>query len=516
MYRPLPFWSWNDKLEINELKEQIDDTKELDTERVLAIYLYNEGNRDYYRLQEEQDYTCKPGEKLLIIKKCVNPYYIDTMNKDAVKAFLRHTHALYYQRFGQEFGNAFKGFFTDEPRLSCNNIGDLAWSDCLPQAFLQKYNYDIMHHLPALFLKTKNYQKYRYDFWVLVNELFVNAYMKTIYDWCEKHQCMLTGHLMMEESIFSQMTSTAGVMPFYEYMHMPGIDWLRRMILSPVIAKQVGSVACQLRKKHVLTESFALCGWDVNFAELKWIAEWQFVNGVNRVCQHLQSYTIKGARKRDYPPSLFIQQTWWKEYRKFNDYLGRMGVALSNGIQKVDVLLLHPLRSGYVCYDGSRTDEIRNLDNAFTETCEQLAGLHISYHLGDETLISKYAAIEDDRFIIGEMAYKTVIIPEMYAIDYKTVQLLLKFINQGGRVLSLGSFPKFINGAEEELDLLKRKIINVRIEDIKKYLIERKLVGLSISQGDKEVKNIHYQQQKHEEGTVLFFVNLDQKEKYTP
>ena len=116
---------------------------------------------------------------------------------------------------------------------------------------------------------------------ITVNDLFVTNYMKQIYDWCESHNCMLTGHIMLEESIFGQMTSSAGVMPFYEYEHIPGIDWLRRRIESPVIAKQVGSVAAQLGKRKVLTESFALTGWNVSFEELKWIMEWQYVNGVN-------------------------------------------------------------------------------------------------------------------------------------------------------------------------------------------------------------------------------------------
>lgn len=487
---------------------------EVNTDNLLAVYLYKNTSKEYYRLEEQYDYICRNDEKLIIVKKCINPHYIDTMNEDAVKAFLKHTYEQYYTKFGEYFGDVLKGFFTDEPRLSCNNFGDLAWSDCLPDAFSKKYGYSILDHLPALFLKTKDYEKYRYDFWVMVNELFVQSYMKTIYDWCEIHNCSLTGHVMMEESIFSQMTSTAGVMPFYEYMHMPGIDWLRRCISSPVIAKQVGSVACQLGKKHVLSESFALSGWDVSFEELKWIAEWQFVNGVNRICQHLESYTIKGARKRDYPPSLFIQQTWWGEYKKFNDYLGRMAVALGNGKQEANLLLFHPLRSGYIAYDGTRTDEIRNLDNKLTKVCEKLSGNHISYHLGDETIIDKYSSIKNGEFIVGEMAYKTVVLPEMYSLDSKTAKLLLEFIEQGGLVLSIAEFPVFINGNKEMLALLKSKAVNTTLDNLRKLLLEKRLVTLSVSQKGIETKSIHYQQRETDEGTIFFFVNLNQDERY--
>lgn len=432
-YRPIPFWSWNDKLDTDELKWQIREMKkagvggyfmharsglktpylseewfgcikagieegkesgldawaydeegwpsgfagglvpelsedywakfislkvcasvdEVEKDSLLALYRYNPQTKAYALLAKRDknaldrqaqlpaDIVLAEGETLLAIKRSTNRFYIDTMNKRAVQAFLKVTHEEYYKRFGDDFGTYMKGFFTDEPRLTCDNFLDLAWSDDLPQAFSDKYGYEIMDCIPALYYETADYEKVRYAFWALVSEMFVHHYMETIYDWCEAHNCKLTGHVMMEESIFSQMTSTGGVMPCYEYEHIPGIDWLRRPISSPVIAKQVGSAACQLGRKQVLTESFALSGWDVTFEELKWIAEWQFVNGVNQICQHLESYTIKGVRKRDYPPSLFIQQTWWEEYKKFNDYLGRLCLALSMGNQTADVLLLH-------------------------------------------------------------------------------------------------------------------------------------------------------------------------------
>lgn len=593
-YRPIPFWSWNDKLEKEELEYQIEQMKNVrvggyfmharsglkteylseewfdciktgieaakktgldawaydeegwpsgfaggivpamsedyhakfislekhtsmdtvDMNAMVACFLFEEAAGCYEPLEADTVYTCQEGEVILAVRRNANPFYIDTLNKRAVDAFLECTHQEYYNRFGDDFGKYMKGFFTDEPRLTCDNFLDLAWSDNLPAAFSQTYGYDIRERLPELYYEINEYEKVRYDFWTLVNYLFVQNYMKNIYDWCDAHNCEATGHIMMEESIFSQMTSTAGVMPFYEYLHKPGIDWLRRPISSPVIAKQVGSAACQLGKKQVLTESFALSGWDVSFEELKWIAEWQFVNGVNQICQHLQSYTIKGVRKRDYPPSLFTQQTWWEEYGKFNDYLGRLGVVLSSGNQTADVLLLHPMRSGYVLYNGTRTDEIRLLDDEFTKASETLSGLHISYHFGDETLIKKYGSVNEDHFIVGEIGYKTVILPQMYAIDANTVRLLLTFIENGGTVLSMGRFPTYTNGDSSALAELAEKTAKADKETVRNLMGKKNLLALSIAENGKEVESISYQQRDTKEGTVLFMVNHNQTETY--
>lgn len=606
-FRPIPFWSWNDRLEDEELEEQIRELKQsgaggyfmharsglqteylsedwfariktgidmareqgmdawiydeegwpsgfaggivpqqsrdfwakymtlehhsetdpIETEDLIALYVYCPDTGCYQRLSIPDGQgknlagadsvtsacrDCGSNGEYLAVRRHSNRFYVDTLNKDAIDAFLACTHEAYFERFGEEFGTCMKGFFTDEPRLVCNNFGDLAWSDRLPEAFLKEYSYDILDCLPALFLPVPGCEKYRYDFWSLVSKLFTENYMKNIYDWCEAHGCKSTGHIMMEESVFSQMTSTAGVMPFYEYLHVPGIDWLRRMIDSPVIGKQVGSVACQLGKKQVLTESFALCGWNVSFEELKWIAQWQFVNGVNQICQHLMAYTIRGSRKRDYPPSHFIQQTWWKDSRLFQDYLARLCVALSEGDQMADVLLIHPMKSGYVSYDGTRTDSIRRLDSELTKIANALSGAHISYHFGDETIIKKYGCVKDGSFMVGRIPYGAVILPHMYAIEGRTVELLLAFASQGGVIISTGELPSYTNGGRNDLERLKDLAVKMDGEAVRGFLEGKRLVTLSIAKHGREISQISYQQRSCEDGTILYLVNLDQKQ----
>ncbi len=493
---------------------EFSSTEEIDRSMLLCIYLQNVNTKVYKKLEQSYQGTCSGEETFLAIYRHTNPFYIDTLNKRAIDAFLACTHEAYYERYGESFGTDMQGFFTDEPRLTCNNFGDLAWSDDLPGVFLELHGYDIMEHLPVLFAELDAFEKYRYDFWETVSKMFAEHYMKTIYDWCELHHCKSTGHIMMEESIFSQMTSTAGVMPFYEYMHVPGIDWLRRRIDSPVIGKQVGSVACQLGKKQVLTESYALCGWNVSFEELKWIAEWQFVNGVNQICQHLMGYTIKGVRKRDYPPSHFTQQTWWEEAGNFNDYLGRLCVALSEGDQTADVLMIHPMRSGFLAFDGTRTDAMKRLDQEFIKASECLSGYHISYHYGDESIIKNHGSIEDACFRVGRISYKTVILPCMYGIDKFTLELLLEFAKNGGTILSLSDLPHFTNGSNQVLEELENNVKKVAYTDVRKIMEEEKLVSLSICEDQNEISDISYLQRETSDGTLFFLVNHSQEKRH--
>ncbi|BCJ93220.1 hypothetical protein acsn021_07890 [Anaerocolumna cellulosilytica] len=585
-YRPIPFWSWNDELQKEELNRQIEEMstaglggyfmhgrsglkveylgknwcdcieegvkkgketgmhawiyddegwpsgfaggivngmaeayqakymtaevlqhpKELAREEILGAYsLYG---KDSYTFVEDTDFS--RFESLLVIRRRVQPYYIDVMSKEAIDAFLKVTHQVYYDRFGEEFGKTMKGFFTDEPRFTCK-MGQLPWSDGLREEFHKRYEYDLIEYLPCLFYEYSEFEKVRYDFHRLVNDLFVTNYMKNMYDWCEEHNCYVTGHIMMEETIFSQMSTTGGVMPFYEYEHIPGIDWLRRRIETPVIGKQVSSVASQLGRKQVLTESFALTGWNVSFEELKWIMEWQYVNGVNLLCQHLQAYSLKGSRKRDYPPSLFLQQSWWSEYKNFNDYAGRLGAVLSAGKEEAVFLVLHPMRSGYITFDGTRTERLIALDQEFCKLSTELSALHISYHYGDETIISKYGRIHNNLFQVGEMSYRGVILPTMYTIDEITLKLLLTFLSKGGKVVSIGEFPDYTNGSRKDLEELRNKVIRRKTSDILRYCKDTALQTVSITGTNGEEANIACQIRETGEGTLLFLVNHSQE-----
>jgi hypothetical protein len=493
--------------------ENLDALKEHDN--VLGIYVYD-SMANHIRILDttKTDENIGEYEKLIIIKHISSPFYIDVLNEKVVKAFIECTHEEYYKVFKDEFGTGLKGFFTDEPRLS---VKDIPWSYILCEKFTEKYKYNIIEKLPALFIPCEGYERVRYDFWQLVSELFVSSYMKQIHDWTEAHNCKLTGHMMMEESLYSQMTGTTGSMPFYEYMQMPGVDWLRRMISSPVVPKQVSSVANQLGKKFVLTESYALCGSNVSFEELKWIAEWQYVNGVNLMCQHLSAYTLRGLRKRDYPPSLFIQQPWWKEYSLFNDYLARLGMILTTGKNVAKVLMIHPMRSGWIAYDGTNNEYIQKLDKDFINASELLSGLHIDYHYGDETIMRKYAEAQGNILKVGECEYEAVVLPSMLTLDASTVKLLDKFISKGGTVISIGDFPALVNGVESnELKQLKEKVKNIgeNKEALYNIMKEKSAPTISIKENNKELEQIHYQQRDLGNTQIFFIVNHDNENSY--
>lgn len=597
-YRPVPFWSWNDKLDINTLRYQIQEMKKvgmggyfmharggLETEylsedwmaaietgineaekegmcswaydedgwpsgfaggkvcelgdsyhgrwlekehrlltskdldffksdsgsSILGIYILSPDQTSFKELNKEASLKAENDKlKCLIISHNSNPYYIDVMSKKVVSQFIEFTHEAYKSRFPDKFDGRFQGFFTDEPRLSGRNIDeDFPWSYGLPKAFTEKYSLSLIENLPSLFFPCGDYESIRYRFWNLVNQLFVNSYIKQLGEWCTENNCKLTGHIMMEETMSTQMPNTGGVMPFYEFMDIPGIDWLRRTMSTPVVPKQVSSVAAQTGKKQILTESFALCGWNAAFEDLKWVAQWQYVNGVNLLCQHLQGYTIRGMRKRDYPPSLFIQQPWWDQYELFNTYFARLGLILSEGINPVDVLVLHPIRSGWILFDGYQSEKLKEMDRSFGQLLETLSGEHIEYHLGDETVMSRHGSVSDGVLTVGNSCYKAVIIPETLTLSTSTLDLLELFIKEGGKIIAINSFPSMEEGFKNTRALKNDKNIIVEA-NIEQGLLKgdlKKVLSLKDNQTDLEAMDLQVTSRIFENETFWYIVN---------
>ncbi len=485
-YRPIPFWSWNEKLEPEETKEQVRkmhfagmggffmharsglqteymggewfDNVEAAIEEAgkcgMHPWAYDEngwpsgfGNgtvnglgtvfqQKYLRMESEKEHCetaiCKNGEHYFYYE--VNPFYVDTLDKNVVSRFIEAAYQPYYERYGTKI----EGFFTDEPQISRNGI---PWSFVFKEEYQKRYQEDVLERLEQLFLPVGDYRLTRVKFWKMVTELFSEAYMKQIYDWCQERGLKLTGHLVLEDLLMSQITCNGACMPHYEYFHIPGMDWLGRELFECLTPLQVSSVAEQLGKKAVLSETFALCGHNVSFAELKGIYEWQMVHGVNLLCQHLEGYSLRGIRKRDYPPAMYIQQPWWQEYDKFVEAMSRIGKILREGCHPVDVLVLHPQSTVWSLYDDGENLGINALNEKLFQTIRSLEEKHIAFHLGDEIIMERHGKAENGKLVIGTCSYSYVIDPGCEVLLENTCRLLEKFQNTGGKIVSSEELP---------------------------------------------------------------------------
>ena len=510
-YRALPFWSWNDKLEKDELVRQIQWMKEagfggyfmharggLTTEylgddwfkcieacldagkaRGLQSWAYDENgwpsgfaggklledpeNCDQYltytvggydgnalvsyRLSEEKlvRTNADEGGEYLNVYVHTSASTADILNPEVVDKFIRLTHEEYEKRLGKKGKECLVGFFTDEPQYY---RWEQPYTKMIEKHFREVYGEDILDGLGLLFVEKEGYRDFRYKYWKGMQRLMLDGFAKRVYDWCEQSGKALTGHYVEETTLEMQMMCCAGIMPFYEYETIPGIDNLGNWISTPVMPKQVSSVAAQLGKKKVLTETFACCGWDVTPKQLKRIAEWQYVNGVNLMCQHLLPYSEHGQRKRDYPAHFSWANPWVREdFRTFNDYFARLGYLLGESVERVRVALFAPVRSAYFDYKRENFGKVSlPVDESYQALAAELSSKHIAYHIIDETVMEKHARVENGKLIVGEASYDFIVFPKTYTMDKTTDKLFEAFFAGGGKMLFTDGLPAYLEG----------------------------------------------------------------------
>jgi len=451
--------------------------------------------------------------------------YLDTMNPDAVAEFIRVTHRAYADRFGKDFGNLIPAIFTDEPnyghfaRDRRTGQSAIPWTAELPREFKRRRGYDLRDHLPELvFTREKGeFSKLRYDYLRTLTELFVENFSMQIGLWCEKHRIALTGHMLAEETLASQISAIGAAMPHYEHMQWPGIDILCDQAEELATAKQCSSVADQLNRPRVLSELYGCTGWDWPLAGHKFVGDWQYAVGVNFRCPHLTHYSLAGGAKRDYPASIFHHSPWWKYYSAVEDYFGRLSLMLTQGKPVRDVLVLHPIESAWAVFQpcaAEQCESFRHMDAALRDLIYALSAQHYDWDFGDESLLAKYAKVSGAGLKVGRMTYRAVVVPPSTTLRATTVAMLRRFLAADGKVLFAGQAPCHVDAqpSEEINELAEKARTCGDATDEFAAALERLLPRrVSITDGGGEFTNAWAMLRSVKGGQVLFVQSHDRR-----
>ncbi len=498
-------------------------------EEVVAVFRAGGKSHDEWRMIDYSQARSEKGPFKVFVRQWHKPIpwlndgtYPSLINPEAVDAFIESTYEPYRNRAGKDFGGVVPGIFTDEPTYSSNPWGveaKIPWLENLDEIFEKENGYSILPHLPKLFLNLPGHEKMRLDYWRTVSQLFARNFTRRIGDWCGRHGLMLTGHFLCEDYLASQVCYAGNVMAHYEWMQLPGVDHLGGNLNYLMTMKQVGSVANQLGKPRVLCEIYGGSGWDFSFEGQKWMGDWEYSLGVNLRCQHLSLYTLRGCRKRDFPPSIFFQQSWWEHYRMVEDYFGRLSLILSSGKYLPEILVIHPINSAFANYLPSDSHALDELDGSFKSLSTWLCELHRTYDYGEEGIMQRHGRVENGRLIVGEMTYAAVIIPPSVTLQQSTIEMLNALADEGGKVIALENSPTMIDCEEsgELREFIRNKCGIVPLDKgaVKKALDEtmEQVVSVSDSSGE-EISDIYMHRRQHGKSMILFLNNISREKSY--
>jgi hypothetical protein len=442
--------------------DAVDKLPEPNRDTILAVYLEQS---DAHPINQSDAYFAGrelPTGRYLVAKRTQAPtggwfggtYYVDLLKPGVVDKFIEITMGAYERELGEQFGKRIPGVFTDEPHL-CPAPG-IHWTDRLPEAFQERWGYDLMEHLPQLQLPIGDYKRVRHNYCQLLLEEFIDCWAKPFYEYCEEKNLEFTGHYW--EHGWPGVSHGPDNMAMYAWHQRPAIDCLMNSY-DPVgvnaqfgnvrATKELASVANQLGRSRTLCEAYGAGGWDLRFEDMKRIGDWLYVVGVNTLNEHLSYVTIRGARKRDHPQSFSYHTPWWGEYNTMADYFTRLSLALSEGRQVNHVLLLQPTSSGWLYQPGaSEGTNLSQMGAAFQKMVYDLETNQAEFDIGCEDIMSRWGSVSSDgELIVGKCAYDRVIIPPLTEnLNGKTVELLRSFLAKGGTVLCCGEPATRIDG----------------------------------------------------------------------
>jgi len=391
-----------------------------------------------------------------------SPTFLDVFSPEAVQRYLDHAYGEVWKEFAPYFGNVIRSIWVDEPSFPRMKV---PYSEYLARAFEELWNYSCNDYLSKLFTDETGAETFRYHYWSAVTRQMEKAYFKPLQEWCNQHDLLASGHLLMEDSMYQTLCCGGAMMPFYKYFDIPGMDVLTsenkftrypltRQFSSPDIygmmyltPLQCVSAANQAGKKHILCEMYGVTTENFGLREQKNMFDYFSCFGITRRSVHGLFYSLRGRRKRTYPPHVFDYQPYWSEYSKLVDECLETSEFVSRGEPVRDLLVIHPLGSAAAMYNYScGRERLQKYDQKFLKMLVDLVHQRSRFDLGDEETIADQGRVESGKFCVGNMSYKAVLLPDMLVISKAVMTLLEKFAATGGRIYVYGRMPELLDG----------------------------------------------------------------------
>lgn len=493
------------------------------------------------RVYSREEAISSPGNSVLAFYVRESPHdnvyngftFLDTFNPKATGRFIELTHDAYLRSCGGRIGRDISGIFTDEPYRGTlfahdGNSRKIPWTTNMPRAYARRFGGDLLEDLPSIFLHRdgNTYDKAKWQYVELAQELFLKNFVKPQHDWCVRHGMDYTGHYLHEDNLTSQVLNQGSLMRAYELQDIPGIDALTQFNRDYWIAVQVRSVARQTGRRHILSELYGCSGWQMSFEDYKEAGDWQALFGVNLRCPHLSWYTMKGEAKRDYPASISFQSSWYRDFKYVEDYYARLGFLLAQGDPVCDLLVVSPIESVfaqasvdsfYPMYYTPASEPMKTIEQGYVDLFNWIEGTHVDFDYGDEDIISRLGKVkrakEGPVLQIGKASYKAVFVGNMATIRSSTLSILKKFAQAGGIVILGGDAPAMVDVVQSDepghFFSVNALCVPYEQEAVEKAVVKSvgRMADISDAEG-KELQSVFCQVRRDGDRQICVFMNM--------
>jgi hypothetical protein len=416
------------------------------------------------------------------VLKIRNPGIINYIEKESVEKFLSISYETFYKTVGQYFGSVIPMSFYDEP--SMHWLDGRMWSEELNAKFIEKYGESPIKYYPSLWYDIgEKSASARNALHGIRADMYADAFIKQIHEWCKDHNLKLSGHLDQEE-IPNPVMSNGDLMKMFEYQDVPGADDIFFWGRANSGYKVVTSASYNYDKPVTWAETYAAYG-KINKDTAYRVAMDQYAMGIN-----MQTPFPSGIENKLSP----------LEIQEFNKYIGRLSYMMQGGRHVSDVAVLYPIASAmaynvfdegwmYAYLGGKMPKEF----DYMTVGEYLFRDLRLDYTYIHPEVFDGKCKIEKDEIRltnpVNEENYKLFILPGGSTIKASNAEKLLEYFNQGGKIIATSMLPFY--SAEFGKDNVVRnammKIFNIDAASLvnNNYAIKGKYLSNSNEKGGK-------------------------------
>ncbi|MEH7547473.1 glycosyl hydrolase [Neobacillus vireti] len=472
-----------------------------------------------------------------------NPKYINMIDEDSVSTQLEAVYQPHFERYNDEFGKTFAGFFSDEPAFGNVNGFDfnesigrrdmtLPWSEEAKTLLSESLGEHWRVFLPYLWNSSEEMNHCvhtRYTYMDIVTRLYEKNFSNQLGKWCEEHNVEYIGHVIEDNDQHSRLGSGAG--HFFRALsgqHMSGIDVIggqvifggagleRRGIFKGdgefyhYTLGKLGSSYGHLdpkKKGRTMCELFGAYGWKLGVRDMKYILDHLVVRGINYLVPH--AFSMREYPDFDCPPHFYARghNPQFKHFAHLMHYANRLCHIFNGGRHVAPVAVLYHGESEW----AGEYLKMQKPARALTEN--QIDFDFVSLDMLNN-LESYNGKLENNHLIINGEEFKCLVIP--YS-QYITKELAAFIKNAGGlEIIFLDGKPEGISNVvdKQEVSELLKSIETCKVVSISELASELRANGIfdiKLTNAFKDLTYYHYVK----ENNIYMFQNESAHETFS-
>lgn len=407
--------------------------------------------------------------------------YIDMISEQSVDVLINEVYEKHYNRFKEDFGGTFAGFFSDEPCFA-NGMSDgidpgfydykigtpgmaYPWRDDFVDKLSEVLNCNVIPFLPALWYPMGDKTSViRLQYMELITKAYRDCFSRRIGDWCSRHNVQHIGHIVEDMGCHAHLGPGAGhYFRALDGQDMAGIDIVLQQIMPGmshfshtsaiycgvaesqffdyVLAKLATSFAHlnPRMKGRAMCEMFGAYGWGEGVPLMKWLTDHMLVRGINYFVPH--AFTTMYPNP-DCPPHFYAggHYNQYRDFAKLMDYTNRMSHILGCARHIVSVALLYNAECEWCGGDFMKMQE----------PAEAMYDSHIDYDIVPIDYILYKSHMDDDQLVINGVKFKFLVVPFTEIIPSDLYNRLNELRAAGLQILFVGGLPSIISGTNGE------------------------------------------------------------------